>query len=65
MALVVKSLPANAGGTGDESLIPASGRSCGGEYGNPHQYSCLENLMNEEPDRLQSMGLRSWTQLSD
>ena len=65
VALVVKNLPANAGDTGDVSLIPASGRSCGREYGNPLQFSCLENPMNEEPGRLQSMGLQSWTQLSD
>ena len=32
----------NAGGPG---LIPRSGRSPGGEYGNPLQYSCLENPM--------------------
>ena len=25
------------------SLIPVSGRSPGGEHGNPPQYSCLEN----------------------
>ena len=33
----------NAGGTGS---IPGSGRSPGGEYGNPLQYSCLGNLMD-------------------
>ena len=27
----------------DSSLIPGSGRSPEGEYGNPLQYSCLEN----------------------
>ena len=32
----------SAGGLG---LIPGSGRSPGGEYGNPLQYSCLENPM--------------------
>ena len=36
----------NAGDTGDESLIPGSGRSPGGENGNPFQYSCQENPMN-------------------
>ena len=40
---MVKNLPANAGGLG---LIPGSGRSCGGEHGNPLQYSCLENPMD-------------------
>ena len=35
-------------------------------YGNPLQYSCLENPMTEEAGRLQSMGLqKSRTQLSD
>ena len=28
---------------GDMGLIPGSGRSPGGGYGNPLQYSCLEN----------------------
>ena len=43
MALVVKNLPANAGDIRDVGLIPGSGRSPGGGYGNPLQYSCLEN----------------------
>ena len=43
MGLVVKNLLANAGEVRDESLIPGSGRSPGGEHGNPLQYSCLEN----------------------
>ena len=38
--LVVKNLPANAGDTGS---IPGSGRSPGGDNGNPLQDSCLEN----------------------
>ena len=37
---VVKSPPANAGGTGS---IPGSGRSPGERNGNPPQYSCLGN----------------------
>ena len=44
MALVVKSLPANAGDVRDEGLILGSGRSPGGGNGSPLQYSCLENL---------------------
>ena len=32
----------------DSSLIPGSGRSPEGEYGNPLQYSCLENPMDRE-----------------
>ena len=34
---------ASAGEVRDGGLIPESGRSPGGERGNPHQYSCLEN----------------------
>ena len=43
MVLVVKNLPANAGGIRDTALIPGLGRSPGGGCGNPLQYSCLEN----------------------
>ena len=39
---VVKNPPANAEDTGDMSSIPGSGRSPGGENGNPLHYSCLE-----------------------
>ena len=31
---------------GDVSSIPGSGRSPGGEHGNPLLYSCLENPMD-------------------
>ena len=41
--LVVKNLSASAG---DAGSIPGSGRSPGGENGNPLQYSCLENSMD-------------------
>ena len=37
---MVKNPPASAG---DVGLIPGSGRSAGGENGNPLQDSCLEN----------------------
>ena len=43
VGLVVKHLPANAGDIRDTSSILRSGRSPGGEHGNPLQYSCLEN----------------------
>ena len=46
MALVVENPPANAGDIRDMGLIPGSGRSPGGGYGNPLQYSCLEYLMD-------------------
>ena len=45
-ALVVKNLPANAGDVRDVGSIPRSGRSSGGEHGNPLQYSCLKNLVD-------------------
>ena len=43
----VKNLLANAGDTGDAGLIPGSGRSPGGGHGNPLQYSCLKNPMDQ------------------
>ena len=46
MTLVVKNLPANAGDIRDAVSIPGLGRSPGGKYGNPLQYSCLENPMD-------------------
>ena len=46
VVLVVKNLPANAGGVRDLSSISGSGRSPGGGEGNPLQCSCLENPMD-------------------
>ena len=46
VALVVKSLPANAGNLSDSGSIPGSGRSPGGRNGNPLQYSGLGNPMD-------------------
>ena len=43
VALVVKSMPANAGDTRDVGLIPPSERSPGGGDGNLLQYSRREN----------------------
>ena len=43
VALVVKNLPANAGGVRNKASTPGSGRSPGGRHGNSLQYSCLEN----------------------
>ena len=57
----IKGLPGGSDGkasacnVGDLCSIPGSGRSSGEGNGNPLQHSCLENLMDEEPDRLQSM----------
>ena len=41
VALVVKTLPANAEDTGS---VPGSGRCPGEGNGNPFQYSCLKNF---------------------
>ena len=41
-----KNWPANAGDTGEVSLIPGSGRSLGEGNGNPLKYSCLGNPTN-------------------
>ena len=54
VALVVKNLPANAGG--DMGSISKLGRPPGGGNGNPLQYSCLENPTDTGPGGLQSMG---------
>jgi len=37
----------SASSAGDQSLIPGSGRSPGEGNGNPLQYPCLENSMDE------------------
>ena len=42
---MVKNPPASAGDIRDAGSIPESGRSPGGGFGNPFQYSCLENPM--------------------
>ena len=55
---VVKNPPCQAGDTGS---IPWSGRSPGGGNGNPLQYSCLTNPMDEEPVGLQY----KWFKVSD
>ena len=46
----------NVGNVRDGGLIPGLGRSLGGRRGNPLQYSCLENPMDEESGGPQSMG---------
>ena len=48
LALVVKSMLANAGGIRDLGLIPGLGRSPGEGNGNPLQCSGLENPMDRE-----------------
>ena len=49
---------ASACSAGDLGSIPGSGRSPGEGNGNPLQYPCLENPMDREAGRLQSMGLQ-------
>ena len=56
VAIVVKNLSANAGDVRDVGSIPGSGRSPGGGYGNPLQYSCLEKFHGQR--RL--AGYRPW-----
>ena len=46
MTLVVKNLPAKAGDVSEVGSNPGSGRSPGGEFNNPLQYSSLENSMD-------------------
>ena len=59
---MVKNPPASARDTRDVGSVPGLERSPGGGNGNPHQYSCLENLMDrEELGGLQSTG----SQISD
>ena len=50
VAQSLKNLPANAGDArdaGHQGSILGSGRSPGEGHGKPHQYSCLENPMDE------------------
>jgi len=60
---VVKNPPAREG---DLSLISGSGRSPGGENGNPLQYSYLESPMDRGAWSVTVQGVgKSWTCLSD
>ena len=42
--------------SGDQGLIPGLGISPGGGHGNPHHYSCLENLQGQRS----LVGCRLW-----
>ena len=56
---VVKTLPANAGGS---SLIPGSGRSPGEGNSNPLQYYCLGNAMDRGVWQAKVHGIiKNWT----
>ena len=46
VVLVVKNPLAHAGDIRESGSIPGSGRSSGGGYGIPFQYSCLANTMD-------------------
>ena len=48
VALVIKTLPANAGDLRDTGLTSGLGRCPGGGHCNPLQYSCMENPMDRE-----------------
>ena len=56
--LGVKNPPASVGDTRDVGLIPGSGRSSGGEHGNPLQCSCLENPMERGVWSATTLGLQ-------
>jgi len=53
---MVKKLSPNAGDMRDTGSMPKLGRSSGGGPDNSLQYSCLEDIMTEEPGELQSSG---------
>ena len=60
---MVKNSPANAGDVGS---VPGLGRSPEGGNGNPHQYSRLENFMDQGAWQAIVQGIsESETQLSD
>ena len=61
VALVVKNPPANAGDARDTGSIPGSGRSFGEGYGNPLQYSCLENPMDRRAQQTTIHGVAQHT----
>ena len=46
---------ASACNAGDPGSIPGLGSSPGEGNGNPFQYSCLENLMERIPKRMESL----------
>ena len=59
MALVVKSLPANAGDVRDAGSIPGSGRSPGEGNSTPVVWRIVWRIpWTKEPGGLQSMGLQ-------
>ena len=64
VALVVKTLPANAGDKTEAGSILGLGRSPGGRHGNPLQYSCIEYPMSRGGWQATVHGVtKSWTWL--
>ena len=62
---MVKNTPDNAGDIRDMSSVPGLGRSSGGGYGNPLQYSYLENPHGQRSLVVVYGVTKGWTQLSD
>ena len=61
-----KESPCNAGDAGDMGSIPGSGRSSGGENGNPLQDSCQDSPLDREAWWATVHGVtKSQTELSD
>ena len=70
-----KEFACNAGDIRDTGSVPGSGRSPGGEHGNPLQHSCLENPMDrgawwatvhgvtESQTRLKQLGTHTQSEL--
>ena len=66
MVLVVKNPPAKAGDIRDAVSIPGLGGCPGEVYGNPLQYSCLENPMNRGASQDRVHGVtKSWAWVSN
>ena len=64
MVLEVNKPHASVGDARDTGSIPTSGRSPGGEHGNPLQYSCLENPMDRGAWPVTDQRVaKSWTQV--
>ena len=60
----VKESTCNTGDTGDMGSVPVLGTSPGGRHGNPLQYSCLKNPMDQGAWQVAGV-TKSWTRLND
>ena len=64
--LIASDSKESAYNAGDLSLIPGLGRSPWEGHGNPLQYSCLENFMDQGAWQGTVQGVnKSWTQLNN